>query len=249
MTPAISRPERRTRSAQGNPVVIPHISSRRYQPHFCCLPTRNRMTRRQLPMNKLASMHVAHAFGILVWMLPRHRPELDLGKRRIIRGGKRFRACRIAIGGKQVGHDAGIVRPRQNSAANTLLSPSEPPDWTRWLIRRSRSPARPLSPRTRRKSALRLPYFCEAAVRERPAEKFEARKNARRENGRRGPMTSHRGKVFPADLAHGLDAGERHGDVEFVAHDLDGAGDSGFAAGAEAVDIGAARQAGTRPQR
>src|SRR5262249_22324670 len=41
MTPAISRPKRRTRSTRaGNPTVIPHKSSRRCQPQFCCVLTK-----------------------------------------------------------------------------------------------------------------------------------------------------------------------------------------------------------------
>src|SRR5262249_42749793 len=39
--PTISRPKRRTRSTRaGNPTVIPHKSSRRCQPHFCCVLTK-----------------------------------------------------------------------------------------------------------------------------------------------------------------------------------------------------------------
>ena len=52
--------------------------------------------------------------------------------------------------------------------------------------------------------------------------------------------------VDVADVAH---AAERHGDVELLAENLDRLGDAGFAAGAEAVDVGAADHAGARAER
>src|SRR5208282_6070273 len=51
------------------------------------------------------------------------------------------------------------------------------------------------------------------------------------------------------DFVDALDAGQRHADAEFVAHDLDRAGDAGLSAGAEPIDIGAAAQTGARAER
>ena len=57
MTPAISRPKRRTRSTRaGNPTVIPHKSSRRCQPHFCCVLTKYSNDKAQYRLRALADI-------------------------------------------------------------------------------------------------------------------------------------------------------------------------------------------------
>src|SRR5580700_5889836 len=53
----------------------------------------------------------------------------------------------------------------------------------------------------------------------------------------------------PIDFGNAGDAGQRHADIELVADDLDGAGDTGLTAGAEAVDVGATAHAGARAER
>src|SRR5262249_913127 len=58
MTPAISRPKRRTRSTRaGNPTVIPHKSSRRCQPHFCCEADLTRQSRNSPTSSTLDTSH------------------------------------------------------------------------------------------------------------------------------------------------------------------------------------------------
>src|SRR5205807_5320565 len=51
------------------------------------------------------------------------------------------------------------------------------------------------------------------------------------------------------DLGNGVDAAQPHGGEELVANDVDCLGDAGFAAAAEAVNIGAADHAGLGAER
>src|SRR5580658_5793969 len=65
----------------------------------------------------------------------------------------------------------------------------------------------------------------------------------------RADASLHASDGAAVDLPDAFDAGQRHGDVEFVADDLDGAGDTRLPAGAEAVNVGPAAQAGLRAER
>src|SRR2546428_2972516 len=60
---------------------------------------------------------------------------------------------------------------------------------------------------------------------------------------------SHRRDHPSIDIPHAAHPAERHGDVELLAEHLDRLGDAGLAAGAEAIDIGAADHAGARAER
>src|SRR5580704_13144616 len=51
------------------------------------------------------------------------------------------------------------------------------------------------------------------------------------------------------DLGNAGYAGQRHADIELAAQDLDGAGNAGLPASAEAVNVSAAAHAGPRAER
>src|SRR5579862_6077345 len=54
----------------------------------------------------------------------------------------------------------------------------------------------------------------------------------------------HAGEGAAVDLLDVLHAGQRHGDIELVADDLDGARNASLSPGAESVNVGPAAQAG-----